>query len=93
MPIMLGISTRIINNQIYLFDTGIGTSFLFTKDIFENFVKACGNNLVVINIMHTNFTAMLPTLKLVRLYGWKGYLGAYPDHGHFVMPHWFYILY
>ena len=38
--------------------------------------------------MHTNFSAMRPTLECVRRAGWRGVLGAYPDHGHFKMPEW-----
>jgi hypothetical protein len=38
--------------------------------------------------MHTNFNAMLPSLRLVRSFGWRGPLGAYPDHGYFVPPKW-----
>lgn len=37
--------------------------------------------------MHTNFTAMLPALRVVRNV-WPGVLGAYPDHGQFKMPKW-----
>ena len=51
-------------------------------------VEIAGDNLMGINIMHTNFSAMGPTLKAVREFGWYGILGAYPDHGRFKMPHW-----
>ena len=46
-----------------------------------------GPNLVGLNVMHTNFGAMLPTLRIVREV-WSGPLGVYPDHGYFKMPAW-----
>ena len=37
--------------------------------------------------MHTNFSAVGPTLKELRKV-WQGPVGVYPDHGHFTMPKW-----
>ena len=91
LPIFLGISTRITSDgQIYLrgSDESESGPTLFTREVFREFLELAGKNLVGINIMHTNFSAMLPTLRLVREFGWDGPLGAYPDHGHFTMPHW-----
>jgi hypothetical protein len=87
LPIFLGISTRILEDgRVVLFDTGVGDTFPFTKDIFDHFTSLAGPRLVGVNVMHTNFNAMLPTLRLIRSWGYEGLLGAYPDHGHFVSP-------
>ena len=45
--------------------------------------------MVGINVMHTNFNTMGRVLDFVRNdCGWKGPLGAYPDHGVFKAPEW-----
>jgi methionine synthase I (cobalamin-dependent) len=88
LPLFLGISTRIHEGQVVLFGTGAGACDPLTKEIFTSFVSEAGPNLVGVNVMHTNFSAMLPTLRLLRSFGYEGILGCYPDHGHFVSPHW-----
>lgn len=45
-------------------------------------------NLVGFNIHHTKVYAMGKALRAVRAGGWRGPLGAYPDHGKFEFPHW-----
>jgi hypothetical protein len=49
-------------------------------------MDAAGEALVCVNVMHTNFSATSPALAVVRAAGWKGPVGAYPDHGCFRMP-------
>jgi methionine synthase I (cobalamin-dependent) len=90
LPIFLGLSTRldVEDGNIYLWGPGVGRDWLFTKEVFDSFIREGGGNVVLVNVMHTNFSAMLPTLKLIRSFGYSGYLGAYPDHGHFTSPHW-----
>jgi methionine synthase I (cobalamin-dependent) len=45
-------------------------------------------NIVGFNVMHTNFGAVGPTLKILREVWKEGAVGVYPDHGKFVMPDW-----
>ena len=40
------------------------------------------------SIHHTKIWATGHACRAVRSAGWKGVLGAYPDHGDFEMPHW-----
>lgn len=90
LPIALGISTRILSDgRIVLWGNG-QDEIEFDKETFYHFVRLCGDRLVLVNIMHTNFSAMLPTLKLIRSWGWSGNLGCYPDHGRWASPHWHY---
>ena len=91
LPFFMGISTRISETgELYLFGTAgeFRDELRFTAEAFNSLVEVAGENLQGINIMHTNFSAMGPTLKAVRDFGWEGILGAYPDHGRFKMPHW-----
>jgi len=45
-------------------------------------------NVVALAIHHTKLPLVLPCLNAMGAGGWKGLLGAYPDHGTFEMPHW-----
>jgi len=48
-----------------------------------------GSSLVGVNVMHTNFSAMVGALQFIREdCGWTGPLGAYPDHGEYKAPEW-----
>jgi len=90
LPVFLGISARI--------DQETGTPILWGNGVdavplnaewFHNLAGILGPNLVGVNVMHTNFSAMAPALKFVREEcGWAGPLGAYPDHGEFKAPDW-----
>ena len=91
LPFFMRISTRISSEgQLYFYGKGgsLEHAEIFDEKSFKLLVETAGDNLKGINIMHTNFTAMGPTLEAVRSFGWNGILGAYPDHGHFKMPHW-----
>ena len=46
------------------------------------------SNVVGVNVHHTPLPFMQAALDAVRRSGWKGTLGAYPDHGTFKNPHW-----
>jgi len=90
LPVFLGISARTDTQtgEIVLFGTG-KDSVPITKEWFHNLQDILGDNLVGVNVMHTNFSTMSPTLSFVRNEcGWSGALGAYPDHGVFEAPDW-----
>lgn len=90
LPVFLGISARTCKEtgKPILFGTGEDANYL-TKDWFQSLKDILGSNLVGVNVMHTNFSAMAPTLKFLREdCGWTGALGAYPDHGVFAAPEW-----
>jgi len=90
LPVFMGISART--------DPGTGKTVLFgtqedavplTPEWFHELANILGENLVGINVMHTNFSTMADALRFVREdCGWKGPLGAYPDHGVFQAPEW-----
>uniref|UniRef100_A0A0G4FM26 Hcy-binding domain-containing protein n=1 Tax=Chromera velia CCMP2878 TaxID=1169474 RepID=A0A0G4FM26_9ALVE len=84
LPVFLGISTQIRRDgSLVLW----GSEIEFTAEVLRFLMECVGRNLVGVSIMHTNFSAMLPTLRVVRQV-WDGPLGAYPDHGSFRMPNW-----
>lgn len=90
MPIFLGISTRLEPDRgLMLWGHGgvAPDSVPFTTDILREYLCLAGVNVVAINIMHTNFGAITPTLDVVRQV-WMGPIGVYPDHGTFEMPNW-----
>ena len=88
LPVCLGISTRLHEGELVWFGTGVGAGDAFDAVTLRSFIALAGPNLVAVNVMHTNFSAMLSTLQAVRACGWRGVLGAYPDHGKFVVPNW-----
>jgi len=62
---------------------------LATADWFHEKSGILGAHMVGVNVMHTNFNTMGPSLKFIREEcGWQGPLGAYPDHGRFAAPEW-----
>jgi len=64
-------------------------AFPLTPEWFHGLADILGESLVGVNVMHTNFTCMPHVLRFVREdCGWKGPLGAYPDHGVFKAPEW-----
>ena len=90
LPVFLGISTRTDEKtgDIVLFGSG-NDSVKLTKEWFDSLKDLLGNNLVGVNVMHTNFSSMSRTLSFVRNEcEWEGALGAYPDHGVFAAPDW-----
>jgi homocysteine S-methyltransferase len=56
----------------------------FTKDVVDSWLATAGPGLVGLNVMHTTHEAVLPTLLLLRSWGYTGILGVYPDHGHWL---------
>jgi len=87
LPVFLGVSTRVLQDgRLVLFGTG-ADEIPFTREWVKDMINQVGDNLVGVNVMHTNFSAMGPTLAIVRDV-WPGPLGAYPDHGQFCMPLW-----
>merc|ERR1712032_361217 len=90
LPVFLGISARTCQDtgETLLYGTG-NDRIPLTVDWFRSLADTLGDSLVGVNVMHTNFDAMAPTLKFVRdECGWEGALGAYPEHGIFEAPEW-----
>jgi methionine synthase I (cobalamin-dependent) len=90
LPVFLGISARIdpTSNSVVLYGNG-SDAVPLKKEWFHRLAGVLGPNLVGVNVMHTNFSAMADTLQFVREdCGWTGPLGAYPDHGVFKAPEW-----
>jgi len=59
------------------------------EEVAEELSTGVGwSNVVGICIHHTKLPLVLPCLEAIRRGGWKGVVGAYPDHGTFEMPHW-----
>eukprot|EP00930_Biecheleria_cincta_P046374 TRINITY_DN31986_c0_g1_i1.p1 TRINITY_DN31986_c0_g1~~TRINITY_DN31986_c0_g1_i1.p1 ORF type:complete len:1485 (-),score=283.50 TRINITY_DN31986_c0_g1_i1:151-4404(-) len=59
------------------------------EEIAEELSTGAGwSNVVGICVHHTKLPLVLPCLEAIRRGGWKGVVGAYPDHGTFEMPHW-----
>lgn len=90
LPVFLGISTRTDSKtgETLLFGTGDDSVPLSVK-WFDELRNMLGDSLVGVNVMHTNFSTMSPTLEFVRTQcNWNGPLGAYPDHGVFQAPDW-----
>ena len=91
LPVFLGISARLDGpeKRLVLFGTGAGSEnpVPLTADVLASLIKKVGKNIVGVNVMHTNFSAVGPTLAELRKV-WQGPVGVYPDHGHFTMPKW-----
>lgn len=90
LPVFLGFSTRIDRDtgKLVLYGT-TEDAIPLTKEWFQNLADILGPHLVGVNVMHTKFNVVGPTLKFLREeVGWKGPLGAYPDHGSFKAPEW-----
>jgi S-methylmethionine-dependent homocysteine/selenocysteine methylase len=90
LPIFLGFSARTDREtgKPVLWGNGVNAIPL-QPEWFHSLKSVLGDNLVGVNVMHTNFSTMEATLKFVREdCGWQGPLGAYPDHGRFEAPDW-----
>jgi len=90
LPVFLGISARTdpTSGRPVLWGNGADAEPL-NAEWFRSLSDILGENLVGVNVMHTNFSTMADTLRFVREdCGWTGPLGAYPDHGVFEAPNW-----
>jgi len=65
---------------------GCGTP---VREVAGNLAGGSWRHVEAICVHHTKLPLVLDCLRSVRQ-GWKGPLGAYPDHGTFKMPHWEY---
>jgi len=90
LPVFMGISARTDREtgKIVLFGD-CEDAVPLTVEWFHELAEILGENMVGVNVMHTNFSTMAKVLRFVREEcGWKGPLGAYPDHGTFQAPEW-----
>lgn len=92
LPVFLGISTRHCPERgLVWYGTGRGSdpkkAVPFDTKTLQWMLALTGDNLVCVNVMHTNFDCVVPTLQILRKV-WNGHVGVYPDHGRFVMPNW-----
>ena len=80
-PVFLGISTILDNGVIRLFLGNSPVIVPFTKEILKLWIKVFTSrnvHLAGINIMHTKFKAIIPTIEIVKQ-AWDGPIGVYPD--------------
>lgn len=80
LPVWCGMSARMEEGRI--------VSFAWESVPFEESIEAAiSGSAEVVGLMHTNVTVTGPALKLLRE-RFDGPMLAYPDSGHFEMPHW-----
>jgi len=90
LPVFLGLSMRTDKEtgQLVKWSNGVDSRPV-DADWFHDLSRILGDNMVGVNVMHTDFSTMGPALKFIReTCGWQGPLGAYPDHGRFAAPEW-----
>lgn len=80
LPVWCGMSAR--------HEDGAIVGFAWESAPFEEVIAAAlAGPAEVVGLMHTNVTITGPALQMLRK-TWKGPMLAYPDSGHFEMPHW-----
>ena len=80
LPVWCGMSARMAGDSIL--------SFAWENFPFAETVSAATSGRAeVVGVMHTNINATGPALDLLRQ-NFEGPMLAYPDSGHFEMPHW-----
>jgi homocysteine S-methyltransferase len=80
LPVWCGMSARQEEGRL--------VGFAWESEPFEDAVAAAVSGTAeVIGLMHTNVTVTGPALGMLRRQ-WSGPMLAYPDSGHFEMPHW-----
>lgn len=82
LPVWAGVSCRRVEGKpVQTFDEA-------TRGDLEPVVaELAGLGAGVLSVMHTAVTDIDDGLSIVRRH-WDGPLGAYPESGYFVMPHW-----
>lgn len=82
LPVWAGVSCRRVEGKpVQTFDEA-------TRGDLEPVVaELAGLGADVLSVMHTPVTDIDDGLSIVRRH-WDGPLGAYPESGYFVMPHW-----
>ncbi len=82
LPVWIGVSCRLHR------DSGRLTLYDYAdRDLSELLEALRGFEVGAFTVMHSKVDDTEAGLKAVREY-WSGPLGAYPNAGHFVMPHW-----
>lgn len=89
-PVHLGISTRRSRDtgNLCLFERS--HEVIFNEQLlklFLNIFEIRDAKLSGLNIMHTNFADVGPSIEMVKKV-WDGDIGCYPDHGFYKVPEW-----